>query len=95
MGPSAVRYAGLSAAIEQLGIPTSMREHPGPGRRAAAADEPSAKYFPVIARACELLAQLVEEVLREGGFPLVLGGDHSIAMGTLAGVSRARAGRRA
>jgi arginase len=36
------------------------------------------------------LGRLVEDVVRQGGFPLVLGGDHSIAIGTLAGVRRAR-----
>jgi arginase len=46
--------------------------------------------LPIILAVCEQLSHLVEETVRRGGFPLVLGGDHSIAIGTLAGVSRAR-----
>jgi arginase len=91
MGPSAIRYAGLNAAIEALGITT--RDHGNiPVRVAeeASPEEASAKYLPIIAEACELLAVQVEAVVRDGAFPLVLGGDHSIAIGTLAGVARAR-----
>jgi arginase len=50
----------------------------------------NAKYFPIIADVCEELAGIVETIVRDGSFPLVLGGDHSIAMGTLAGVRRGR-----
>jgi len=91
MGPSAVRYAGLDAALQRLGcevidrgnIPVRVAESASPA-------EANAKYLPIIVEACELLAVAVEDVVRTGGFPLVLGGDHSIAMGTLAGVARAR-----
>jgi arginase len=91
MGPSAVRYAGLNAAIERLGIVTVDRGNiPVRVAESASPEEAGAKYLPIINEACELLAALVEEVVLAGNFPLVLGGDHSIAMGTLAGVSRAR-----
>jgi arginase len=91
MGPSAVRYAGLNAAIERLGIATADRGNiPVPVAESASAEEVNAKYLPIIVEACERVAALVEEVVRAGHFPLVLGGDHSIAMGTLAGVTRAR-----
>jgi arginase len=91
MGPSAIRYAGLHVAIEALGIPTRDRGNvPVRVAEEASPEEANAKYFPIIAEACETLAGLVEETVREGAFPLVLGGDHSIAMGTLAGVTRAR-----
>jgi arginase len=91
MGPSAVRYAGLNGAISQLGLETIDRGNiPVRVAEAASQAEADAKYLPLIVEACELLASLVEEVVRAGHFPLVLGGDHSIAMGTLAGVSRAR-----
>jgi arginase len=91
MGPSAVRYAGLNAAIERLGITTVDRGNiPVRVAESASVAEADAKYLPIIAEACDLLAAMVEEVVRAGGFPLVLGGDHSIAMGTLAGVARAR-----
>jgi arginase len=91
MGPSAIRYAGLDAAIAGLGIATRDRGNvPVRVAEEASSEEASAKYFPIIAEACELLAGLVEEAVRGGAVPLVLGGDHSIAMGTLAGVTRAR-----
>jgi arginase len=91
MGPSAVRYAGLQSAIERLGIPTVDRGNiPVRVAETASVEEADAKYFPIIAEACALLADSVDEAVRTGGFPLVLGGDHSIAIGTLAGVTRAR-----
>ncbi len=91
MGPSAVRYAGLNAAIERLGIATRDRGNiPVRVAESASPEEAHAKYLPIIVQACELLAEQVEAIVRAGGFPLVLGGDHSIAMGTLAGIARAR-----
>src|SRR6202790_1022534 len=50
----------------------------------------NAKYLPIIQAVCEELAGVVEQIVRSGSFPLVLGGDHSIAIGTLAGVHRGR-----
>ena len=91
MGPSAIRYAGLNAAIAGLGIETHDRGNvPVRVAEEASLEEASAKYFPIIAEACEKLAVEVADAVHEGAFPLVLGGDHSIAMGTLAGVARAR-----
>jgi arginase len=91
MGPSAVRYAGLNAAIERLGIATFDRGNiPVQVAETASAGEANAKYWPLIAQACARLADEVEATVRAGGFPLVLGGDHSIAIGTLAGIARAR-----
>jgi arginase len=52
------------------------------------AGDPHAKYLPQIAAACELLAGQVEQTLRRGRMPLVLGGDHSVAVGTVAGGAR-------
>jgi arginase len=91
MGPSAIRYAGLNAAIARLGITVVDRGNvPVRLAESASAEEAGAGYLPIINEACALLADAVHEVVRAGHFPLVLGGDHSIAMGTLAGVTRAR-----
>ena len=91
MGPSAVRYAGLQTAIEKLGIATTDRGNIAVRvAESASPEEVHAKYLPIILDACARLAGEVENVVRSGSFPLVLGGDHSIAMGTLAGVTRAR-----
>ncbi|HEX3458135.1 MAG TPA: arginase [Candidatus Baltobacteraceae bacterium] len=92
MGPSAIRYAKLQESLLRLGIP-SIVDHGNlevPIRESADADDAAAKYFEVINDVCERLALLVEQAVSEGGFPIVLGGDHSIAMGTLDGLTRGR-----
>lgn len=90
MGPSAIRYAGLHAALASLGhevvdlgnLTVAVRDTQPVG-------EAAVKYLPEVVGVCERLADLVAEVVREGAFPLVLGGDHSIAIGTVAGLVRA------
>jgi arginase len=52
----------------------------------------SARYLDVILATCEKVANLVEKADRDGAVPVVLGGDHSIAIGSLAGMARARGG---
>ena len=92
MGPSAVRYARLKEGLLALGVATAL-DHgniPVPVPESAPPEVANAKYLPIIRAVCEELAGIVERVVREGGFPIVLGGDHSIAMGTLAGLYRAR-----
>jgi arginase len=92
MGPSAVRYAKLNEALRELGIAEIVDRgnlHV-PIRESADAPDASAKYFAVINDVCEDLARLVEEAVGAGGLPIVLGGDHSIAVGTLDGLTRAR-----
>ena len=88
MGPSAVRVANLNGRLASLGHeiedlgnlpvaqPESLPEGPA-----------NAKYLPQITETCTRLATLIEETLDRGVFPLVLGGDHSIAVGTVAGLS--------
>jgi arginase len=91
MGPSAVRYAKLHDALRRLGI-TEIVDRGNlqvPIRESADSEESSAKYLSVITEVCDDLSRLVEEAVRAGGLPIVLGGDHSIAMGTLAGSTRA------
>ncbi|GAC1660021.1 MAG: arginase [Candidatus Elarobacter sp.] len=91
MGPSAIRYARLKESLEKLGI--DVTDHGNlrvPVPESATVAEQNAKYYPIIKAVCDELADLVDGVVRQGGFPLVLGGDHSIAIGTIAGVARAR-----
>ncbi len=88
MGPSAVRVANLHARIASLGyevedwgnIPVEQKE-------ASSEGEPHAKYLAQIASACEKLAARVSDALERGFLPLVLGGDHSVAVGTVSGLS--------
>ncbi len=91
MGPSAVRYARLQESLERLGITVVDRGNITVNVPEATHEaDRRAKYLPEIEAANARLADLVEEILRGGGFPLILGGDHSIAIGTLAGIARVR-----
>jgi arginase len=91
MGPSAIRYARLKESLERLGIDVTDRGNLRvPVPESATQAEQNAKYYPIIKAVCDELAGIVEAVIAGGAFPLVLGGDHSIAMGTIAGVARAR-----
>jgi arginase len=92
MGPSAVRYAQLHDQLRSLGI-ERVEDHGNlhvPIREAVGEHDKHAKYLDVIDRVCAELAAVVESAVRENGFPIVLGGDHSIAIGTLDGLKRAR-----
>jgi arginase len=88
MGPSALRVAGLQARIKQLGhqvedignISVKQPEEMSYG-------EKRAKYLAEIADACKDLGTMVEKSLEESMLPVVLGGDHSIAAGTLSGIA--------
>jgi arginase len=87
MGPSAIRYSGLEERLAGLGIDVVdvgnvIAEIP---EMAGVADE-RALYLPAILASCRQIAARVAEISRSGGVPLVLGGDHSIAMGTLSGL---------
>lgn len=88
MGPSAIRIAGLRAKIQELGhefedlgnVPVLRSDTKEP-------KDQKAKYLDSIANCCRRLKGRVERLVEEGGFPLVVGGDHSIACGTVAGLS--------
>jgi len=92
MGPSAVRYAKLHESLRKLGIETIVDRGnlTVPIRESADADDASAKFITVISGVCNDLALIVKDALGAGGLPIVLGGDHSIAVGTLDGLTRAR-----
>src|ERR1700758_2869397 len=88
MGPSAVRVAGLEARLEALGfvvedagnIAVALPEQKKEG-------DPHAKYLKEITATCTKHAELVLKTLEAGKTPVVLGGDHSVAVGTVSGVS--------
>src|SRR6267378_3889344 len=88
MGPSAVRVAGLEAKLEALGhvvedsgnIAVAIPEQKKAG-------DPNAKYLKEIVATCTKEAELVLKTLEAGKTPLILGGDHSVAAGTVAGVA--------
>jgi arginase len=88
MGPSALRVAGLQSRLKQLGhqvedignvsVKQAEEQHYG---------EKRAKYLNEIAETCRGLAEMIERTLDEGFLPLVLGGDHSLAIGSFSGIS--------
>src|SRR5579871_4925972 len=89
MGPSAMRVANLNRRVESLGyVVEDLGNVPVDQAEASPEGHPRAKYLPQIAATCNRLAILVNETLAGGSVPLVLGGDHSVAVGTVSGVSR-------
>ncbi len=89
MGPSAIRLAGIKERLESLGHKTvryfsPMQINP---QELEEVGNPKAKYLNPIVKANEQLATEVEMAADEGDFPLILGGDHSIVMGSLAGLA--------
>jgi arginase len=88
MGPSAIRIAGVSEKLRALGhtvIDEGDILTKPPEQQKIRNDK--LRYLPEIVRACTLLSGRIEKIVTLGGFPLVLGGDHSIAIGTIAGLS--------
>lgn len=89
MGPSAVRYTHLQAGLESLGcrvtdlgnvsfsVPEQLEE-----------GNPRARYADAIVRVCEEVDRATSSALRQGALPLVVGGDHSLSLGSFAAVVR-------
>jgi arginase len=97
MGPSAMRLANLNEKLAALGyvvedLGNVVVDQP----ETSPAGPPNARYLPQIAHTCARLAAMVEKAANGGRVPLVLGGDHSAAIGTVAGMSRhfRKAGRK-
>ena len=90
MGPSAIRYAGLEARLRALGYEvTDQGNVPAPVVEAVELGDHSARYLPEVKATCERIASRVLDAVTGGAVPLVLGGDHSVAIGTLGGLSKA------
>jgi arginase len=88
MGPSAIRIAGIGPRLTELGCTVDDEGDLSiKTQEEQRIKDPHAKYLPEIARAVGVLSRKVEKVLERGHFPLVLGGDHSIAIGTISGVA--------
>ena len=90
MGPSAIRYAGLDARLAELGYEYVDRGNvETPVAEAIPVEDERARFLPQIKATTRRIAQLVGDDTREGYVPVVLGGDHSVALGTLAGLREA------
>ncbi|WP_040205762.1 arginase [Neobacillus jeddahensis] len=89
MGPSAIRYAGINERLKPLFDEIHDLGDIAIGRPAVVVDQESnLRNLDLVAEKSAMLAEKVDEAIQSGSFPLVLGGDHSIAIGTLAGVSK-------
>jgi arginase len=89
MGPSAIHLAGLKEQLEALGHQVSHTfALTVPSQEMSAPGNPRARYLPEIVQVCSALADHVEEEMEAGRFPIVLGGDHSVAIGTVSGIAR-------
>lgn len=89
MGPSAIRYAGLSGRLEGLGYHVRDLGNinvPTP-EMTKATDHKSLRYLPEVTKVCADLFGMVNKVVRDGHLPIILGGDHSIAIGSVAAMA--------
>jgi arginase len=94
MGPSAIRYAGLDQQLaEKLGVEVSDAGNvSSPVLETTPMGDEHARYLDQILDLCDRLAVLVAQAAGRGAMPLVLGGDHSVALGSLLGMAQARGG---
>lgn len=88
MGPSAIRYAGVVARLEMMGMHIEDKGDIHVNRPHRYTETENHKYLDEVVEANTKLANVVSDIMQEGRFPLVLGGDHSIALGTIGGVAK-------
>ncbi|MEM1248277.1 MAG: arginase [Acidobacteriota bacterium] len=87
MGPSALRYAGLQQKLERLGYQVEDRGNLELVDRAALPPEGGLAYLPEVVKACDVVYAAGRDAIARGTVPVFLGGDHSIAAGTVGGVT--------
>jgi arginase len=94
MGPSAIRYAGLEQQLtDKLGVRVSdVGNVISPVVETTSVGDERARYLDEILDLCDRLSGLVASAAERGALPLVLGGDHSVALGSLVGMAKARGG---
>src|ERR1700730_13890200 len=89
MGPSALRVANLNKKLAALGYEVEDLGNVAVDQQESLPEGPRhAKYLPQIAATCERLGEMVAQVALDGKAPLVLSGDHSVAIGTVSGMAR-------
>jgi arginase len=94
MGPSAIRYARLEDALTELGYGVTDLGNAGVPIPEVVASREEARHLEAVRSVCEEVAGRAEAVVSDGLFPIFLGGDHSISIGTVSGAARASAGAR-
>ena len=87
MGPAALRYAGLADKLAELGHRVTDAGNIAVPVRETVAAEASARYLPSITSVCRQVYAAAEQALAAGATPIFLGGDHSLAIGSIGGVT--------
>src|SRR6185503_1006989 len=88
MGPSAIRYAGLDERLLRLGFECEdLGNVRAATPEATESGDPHARFLPQIKETCAAVAERVSAAVTDRRLPIVLGGDHSIALGTLGGLA--------
>jgi arginase len=87
MGPSALRYAGLQARLEGLGYAVEDLGNLEIAERSVLPPEGGMAFLPAVVRACERMYGAGREAIAQGRLPIFVGGDHSISVGTIGGVT--------
>ena len=94
VGPSAIRYANLSATLEDLGYTVADLGNVEAPIPETVEEKAEVRYLGAVRSVCERAAARAAQMVSEGLFPVFLGGDHSISIGTVSGVANAvEAGR--
>jgi arginase len=88
MGPSAIRYARLQGALEELGYRVEDLGNVETPLPETAERQEEIRHLAAVREVCEAVAERAEAMISGGYFPIFLGGDHSIAIGTVSGVAK-------
>ena len=94
MGPSAIRYARIEDAIEDLSYRVTDLGNAGVPIPEMVDSGEDAKHLAAVKSVCEEVSERATAIVSEGLFPIFLGGDHSISIGTVSGVARSTSGER-
>jgi arginase len=89
LGPGALRYAGVGQRLRQLGCTLEDFGNIETPVRDTLPVEGGMAYLPAVVSVCETIYQAGQQAVAEGCLPLFIGGDHSIALGTIGGISHA------
>ena len=89
MGPAAVRYAGMTGELERLGYPVHDSGNIAVPIRETLAGESASHFLPSIRRVCQETYQGARLAVEHGEIPIFLGGDHTLAIGSIGGVTHA------
>ncbi len=89
LGPGALRYAGLAEKLQALGHKVSDSGNLAVAVRETIPEQTGQHYLPAIARACEDVYQAARQAISAGETPLFIGGDHTLAIGSIGGITDA------